>query len=97
MGFATGAEEGVADVLTLDDYLIENRQATYLLEAEGDAMLDACIQAGDLLVVERGRQPRPGDIVIVATDDGWAMRHYPQDVGPDTQVSAVVRGVVRKY
>lgn len=97
MGFATVAEDDIVDVLTLDDYLIENRQATYLLEVEGDAMLDSCIQAGDLLVVERGRQPRPGDIVIVAAEDGWAMRHYPHGIEPDTQVSAVVRGVVRKY
>ena len=97
MGFATVAEDERADVLTIDDYLIENRQATYLLEVEGDAMIDACIQDGDLLVVERGRQPRPGDIVIVATDDGWGMRHYPQGVGPGMQVTAVVRGVVRKY
>ncbi|HEX7724315.1 MAG TPA: S24 family peptidase [Candidatus Paceibacterota bacterium] len=97
MSFGKVAEEELTDVLTIDEYLIENRQATYLLEVEGDAMVDSCIQNGDLVIVERGRQPRPGDIVIVTTDDGWGMRHYPQGIGPDMHVSAVVRGVVRKY
>jgi SOS-response transcriptional repressor LexA len=97
MSFGKVAEEELTDVLTIDDYLIENRQASYLLKVEGDAMADACIQAGDLLIVERGREPKPGNIVIVATDDGWGMRHYPQGIGPGMQVSAVVRGVVRKY
>jgi repressor LexA len=97
MSFNKVAEEELADVMTLDDYLIENRQASYILEVEGDSMVESGIHAGDLLVVERGREPRPGDIAIVASEDGWVMRHYPSGVSEGTQISAVVRGVVRKY
>lgn len=75
-GFPTGAEEDAADAMTLDDYLIENRQATYLLEVKGDSMIDAGIHEGDLVIAERGREPRPGDIVIAEVDGGWTMKHY---------------------
>lgn len=37
---------------------------TYLLRADGDSMTDAGILHGDLLVVDRKRDPRPGDIIV---------------------------------
>ena len=113
-GFPTGAEEDASDAMTIDEYLIENRQASYLLEVRGDSMIDAGIHEGDLVIAERGRQPRPGDIVIAEVDDGWTMKYYRKQgsrvwleaanakyelIHPkeELKISAVVRGVVRKY
>lgn len=75
-GFPTPAEEELADTMSLDEYMIERKEATYMLEVKGDSMIDAGIQEGDLVLVERGREPRIGDIVIAEVDGGWTMKYY---------------------
>ena len=47
-GFPSPAEEELLDTMSLDEYLIENKEAIYLLKVTGDSMLDAGIQPGDL-------------------------------------------------
>ncbi len=75
-GFPSPAEEEIADTLSLDEYLIENREATFLLRVSGDSMIDAGILPGDLALVERGRTPRAGDIVIAEVDNEWTMKYF---------------------
>ena len=47
-----------------------------MLEVKGDSMIDAGIQEGDLVIAERGREPKPGNIVIAEVDGGWTMKYY---------------------
>src|SRR5262249_13652508 len=67
-GFPSPAEEELTDTMSLDEYLITNKEATYLLKVTGDSMKDAGLLSGDLLLVERGADPRDGDIVIAQVD-----------------------------
>ena len=75
-GFPTAAEESISDMMSLDEYLIENKEATYLLEVKGDSMIDAGIHEGDLVIVERKGEPKDGDIVIADVDGGWTMKYF---------------------
>lgn len=75
-GFPTAAEEELLDTMSLDDYLIENKEATYMLEVKGDSMIDAGIQEGDLVIAERRNNPKVGDIVIAEVDGGWTMKYF---------------------
>ncbi len=75
-GFPSVAEEEALDMLSLDDYLIEHKEASYLLEVKGDSMIEAGIQEGDLVIAERRGEPRDGDIVIAEVDGGWTMKYY---------------------
>jgi SOS regulatory protein LexA len=75
-GFPTAAEETVLDSLSLDDYLIEKKERTYLLEVKGDSMIDAGIQEGDYVLAERGTEAKVGDIVIAEVDGGWTMKYF---------------------
>ena len=75
-GFPSPAEEELVDTLSLDEFLIKNPQASYLVKVSGDSMIDAGIMQGDLVIVERGRQPRHGDIVIAEVDGSWTMKYY---------------------
>src|SRR5262245_26585916 len=59
-GFPSPAEEELADTMSLDEYLITNKEATYALRVTGDSMKDAGILPGDLLLVERGAEVRDG-------------------------------------
>ena len=44
--------------------------------SHGTSMRDAGILPGDLLLVERGVQPRDGDIVIAQVDREWTMKYF---------------------
>src|SRR5205085_2661276 len=81
-GFPTAAEEELTDTMSLDEYLIENKEATYLLEVKGDSMVEAGIQEGDLVIAERiGREPKIGEIVIAEVDGGWTMKYFRKTGG----------------
>ena len=67
-GFPSPAEDYLDRALDLNELLISNPAATFYVRASGDSMRDAGIQTGDLLIVDRAIEPRPGKIVIAAVD-----------------------------
>ncbi len=75
-GFPSMAEEELADTVTLDEWLITDQLSTYMLKVSGQSMIDAGIQPGDTALVERGRQPKKGDIVIACVDGKWTIKYY---------------------
>jgi SOS regulatory protein LexA len=74
-GFPSPAEEELEDNLSFDDLLIQNREATFLLKVSGDSMTGAGIMQGDMVIVEKGRTPKSGDIVIAQIDGEWTMKY----------------------
>lgn len=75
-GFPSPAEEELVDTLTIDEYLVRHPNSTFLIKVSGDSMIDAGIMPGDLVLMERGREPRTGDIVIAEVDHAWTMKYY---------------------
>ena len=75
-GFPSPAEEELLDTMSLDEYLINNPNSTYLLKVEGDSMLDAGIQPGDLVLVDKNVTPKSGDIVIAQIDNEWTLKYF---------------------
>ena len=75
-GFPTPAEEELRDIISIDEYLIANPGASFLLEVTGDSMTGAGIMQGDKVIVERGRTPRNGDIVLAGVDGEWIMMYF---------------------
>lgn len=74
-GFPSPAEEELADTLSLDDLLIQNPDATFLLKVSGDSMSEAGILPGDMVIVDKGQVPKSGDIVIAEVDGEWTMKY----------------------
>ena len=74
-GFPSPAEEELLDTMSLDEYLIDNKDATFILQVNGDSMKDAGIMPKDLVLVERTDQADPGDIVIAEVDGKWTMKY----------------------
>lgn len=75
-GWPSPAEEELADTIGLEEWLIHNREATYMLKVAGDSMIDAGIHPGDMLLVERGRDPKEGDIIVAEVDKQWTLKYY---------------------
>jgi SOS regulatory protein LexA len=80
-GFPSPAEEDLADTMSMDEYLIKNREATFMLKVKGESMKDAGIMEGDMVLVERNTTPREGDIVIAEVDNAWTMKYFRKDKG----------------
>ena len=78
-GFPSPAEEELIDTINLDQYLVRNPEATYLLTVSGDSMVDAGIQPGDIILVEKGGAPKKNDIVIAQVDGEWTMKYFGKD------------------
>lgn len=79
-GFATPVDEELMDVLHLEDYLVRDKSASYLLEVRGDSMIDAGICEGDLVVFERGAEANIGDIVVALLPDGYTIKFLQKDL-----------------
>ena len=75
-GFPSSVDEEMTDTISIDNYLIENKESSYMLEVKGESMIDAGIHEGDLVIVERKGVPKVGDIVIAEVDGGWTMKYF---------------------
>ncbi|EFL52993.1 Peptidase S24/S26A/S26B, conserved region [Solidesulfovibrio fructosivorans JJ]] len=67
-GFPSPAEDYLDQALDLNDLCIAHPAATFYVRASGESMRGAGIQSGDILVVDRAEEARPGRIVIAAVD-----------------------------
>jgi len=75
-GFPSPAEEELVDTMSLDEWLIEHPEASYMLNVQGDSMIDAGIVEGDMVIVDRTRKPDVGDIVVALVDGDWTMKYF---------------------
>lgn len=88
-GFPTAAEEDVeTELMSLDDFLIERKKSTYMMEVVGESMRDAGIIEGDLILVERGKSPRRGDIVLALVDNEYTLKYLQTEKGKPVLVPA---------
>lgn len=63
-GFPSPAGDYQEQCLSIDDLVGLRAPHTYLVRVQGDSMIEAGIHDGDILVVDRSLEPRPGCIVI---------------------------------
>lgn len=88
-GFPTAADEDVeTELMSLDDFLVEKKNSTYMLEVMGESMIDAGIMEGDLVLVERGKTPRRGDIVLALVDNEYTLKYLETENGKPVLVPA---------
>lgn len=88
-GFPTTAEEAQEiEKVSLDRLLMRRKGRTFLLEVQGESMKDAGIFDGDLVVVERGREPLKGDIVVALMDDEYTLKYFNIEKGKPVLIPA---------
>ena len=66
-GFPSPADDYVERSIDLNDWLIKNKLATFIVEVEGESMAGE-IHHGDRLIVDRSLDPHHGDIVVACVD-----------------------------
>ncbi len=78
-GLPIDAEESHFDTLSLDNYLVDDPFETFLLRVTGDSMIDEGIKPGDLVVVDRHRKAKNGDVVLAQIDGAWTLKYFEKD------------------
>lgn len=80
-GFPSPADNYIEHSLDLNQQLIRHPSATFIMRVQGDAMANAGIKDGDLLVVDRAIQPHPGKVVIAAVNGELTVKRLVQHSG----------------
>ncbi len=92
-GFPSVADDYAEPALNLHTLLVPRPGATFFMRAEGISLPGEGILAGDLLVVDRSLEARPGRIIVAVVNGVLRLRRLGREtVGNDAEV--VVWGVV---
>jgi repressor LexA len=75
-GLPSEVDEIPDTTINLDNFLIGNKSLTYMLEVDGDSMIDAHIEKGDSILVERTNQAKDGEIVIAEVDGEFTLKYF---------------------
>ncbi len=73
-GFPSPAADYYEGRLSLDEHLIEHREATFFIRVAGHSMTGFGIHDGDLLVVDRSLDPADRSVVIAVIDGEFTVK-----------------------
>lgn len=112
-GFPSPASDYVQNRIDLNTLLIRHPATTYLVEVEGDSMIDIGIYPSDILIVDRSLTACHKDVVIALIDEGFTAKqlilgehiilrahnaHYPDiSVKGSLELFGVVASSIRRF
>jgi len=91
IGFGSPSGDTGVTRLDLNDILVRHAQATFLMRIVGDAMRDAGVDSGDLVLIDRAIPPAHGHVVIAVVDEEFVCRQLCKQ-GADTRLQATRAG-----
>lgn len=112
-GWPSPAEEELGDTLTFEEWLVPHKNASCLVTVGTNALKHEGILPDDIVIMERGLTPQPGDIVIAEIDGQPLIRKYERVAGlpqltndtgvmqldeeSNVHILGVVASVIRRY
>ena len=75
-GVPQDEEEQLIDTLSFDEYLVDRPESSYLLKVIGDSMEDAGLREGDIVIVDKKKEPKENDIVVANVDDQFTLKYF---------------------
>ena len=112
-GFPSPAEQYLEPPLDLNELLVKRPAATFFVRVQGDSMIGAGINDGDLVIVRRQQNALPGEIVVALLEDSatvkrlayvdrhvWLMPENPdfQPIdGDECSILGVVKALYQEY
>jgi DNA polymerase V len=73
-GFPSPADDHIEDRIDLNEELIRNPPATFMIRVEGNSMIDANIFEGDILIVDRSIEARDGHVIVAVVDGKFTVK-----------------------
>jgi DNA polymerase V len=73
-GAPTIADDDIDKYINLNSYLIHNPKTTFLVIASGDSMINASINHGDMLVVDKSISAASNNIVVASVEGNLTVK-----------------------
>ncbi len=80
-GFPSPADDYLDKKLDLNEHLIKHPCATFFVKVKGDSMVQAGIQSGDILIVDRSLEPRDKKIVVAVINGEFTVKRIRKKAG----------------
>ena len=80
-GFPSPADDFKEIRISLDKELVKNSEATFYARVSGESMIEAGIDDGDLLVIDRSLNPENGKIGICMIDGDFTVKRIKKTKG----------------
>ena len=78
-GFPSPADDFKETRISLDRELVKNKEATFYARVSGDSMIEAGLDDGDLLVIDRSKNPENGRIAICLVDGEFTVKRIKKE------------------
>lgn len=73
-GFPSPAEEHVEKRLDTNDYLVDQKEATFFVTIQGQSMIDVGLLPGDKAVVDRSKTAKDGSIILAVVNGEFTIK-----------------------
>lgn len=73
-GFPSPADDFKEIRISLDRELVKNKESTFYARVSGESMIEAGLDDGDLLVIDRSLNPQNGKIAICMIDGEFTVK-----------------------
>jgi len=78
-GFGAAADDYMERGIDLNEQLVRNKPATYFFKMKSDAMQQAGIFDGDILIVDRSLKKANGKIIVAVLNGDLLVRRYHEN------------------
>ena len=78
-GFPSPADDFKEIRISLDKEPVKNKEATFYARVSGDSMVGAGLDDGDLLVIDRSKNPENGKIAICLVDGEFTVKRIKKE------------------
>jgi DNA polymerase V len=78
-GFPSPADDFKEIRISLDKELVKNKEATFYARVDGDSMVGAGLEDGDLLVIDRSLNPENGKIAVCLIDGEFTVKRIKKE------------------
>lgn len=74
-GFPSPAQDYMESVIDLNKELIKHPASTFYGRVKGDSMIDANVNDGDILVIDKSLDPQNGDMAVCYIDGEFTIKY----------------------
>jgi DNA polymerase V len=78
-GFPSPAADFEETKVSLDSLLVKNKETTFYAKANGNSMIGAAINDGDILVIDRSLEPNDGKIAVCFIDGEFTVKRIKKE------------------
>jgi DNA polymerase V len=75
-GFPSPADDYIDSNFDIAKFLINHPAATFFVRVQGESMHDAGIFSGDLLIVDRAKKVKNGDVIVAFIDGEFTVKRF---------------------